>query len=312
MKPQKYFQVQRTTPCGGFTRLDLVAVIAVLGVLFLIILPALAKPGLNSKVVQCLNNHRQLCNAWHMYADDNNDVLLYASTGSGGGRSGGSVFVSPAGNKPDDFAWSGAHMNFDGSNLANYDPRVDLQKRQLWAYNRSMGIYKCPSDLSAIVNLSGATVPRILSVSMNLYVGGFAPTAGSGSLSGTDGGWPFAASYRIFSKTTELTKPGPAKAFVFIDMRPDYANWGNFMQDMSGYSPIAPSVRTFNDLPGMYHDRAASISFADGHTEIKRWQDARTTPPLAANGQLLNFDGVASGKNNQDVYWLQDHSTAPK
>ncbi|MEJ0089286.1 MAG: hypothetical protein WDM80_06005 [Limisphaerales bacterium] len=317
MKIQNEKQIQSANPSAlvdristnlsGFTRLDLVAVIAVLGVLFLILLPALAKPGVNSKVMQCLNNHRQLCNAWRMYADDNNDVLLYASTS--GGNSGGSETY------PNNFAWSGVHMDYNSANLANYDPAYDMQRRPLWTYNKSIGIYKCPSDLSAIMNLSGTTVPRILSMAMNLYVGGFAPAANSGTLIGTDGGWAFAAPYRIFSKSTGLTKPGPAKAFVFIDMRQDSVNWGNFMQDMSGYNPVAPTSWSFSDIPGMYHDKAASLSFADGHTEMKRWLDARTTPPLAPAGTTLDQQGfsyAATGKNNQDVYWLQDHSTALK
>ncbi len=316
MKMRNEKQIQSANPSAlvdrifgnlrGFTQLDLMAVIAVMGVLFLIMLPALAKPGVNSKTAQCLNNHRQLCNAWRMYADDNSDVLLYASTG--GGRLGTSVNWTSDRSNPDNYAWSGAHMDFNGGNRANWDPTLDMQKRPLWAYNKSLGIYKCPSDQSYI-SVVGVNRPRILSMSMNLYVGGYAPAVNSGSLLGNDGGWPFAAPYRIFSKTTDLTAPGPAKTFVFIDMRPDAINWSNFMQDMTGYSPNDPGSYTFADVPGMYHNRAAGFSFADGHTEMKRWMDSRTIRPLFPNGQIAS---LGASPNNPDIGWLQSHSTVLK
>ncbi len=199
-------------------------------------------------------------------------------------------------------------MDYNSANLVNYEPAYDMQRRPLWTYNKSIGIYKCPSDLSAIMNLSGTTVPRILSMAMNLYVGGFAPYSGGGP--GSSRGWAFAQLYPVFSKTTDFVKPGPAKTFIFIDMRPDSINWSNFMQDMAGYSPSIPTQWRLGDMPGMYHNRGATVSFADGHTEIKRWVDDRTTPPMASNGELSPEVGITSG--NQDVYWLQDHSTALK
>jgi len=315
MKTRKGKQLQSAPPgtlCGwlsagarGFTRVDLVAIIAVLGVSLLILLPALARPGLNSKTIQCLNNNRQLQNAWRMYADDNSDTLVFASTGAGGGRSGGSVPIDVGNpNDPNNFAWSGAHMDFNGANRGNWDPTFDMQKRPLWPYtSRNTSIYKCPCDTST-VNFLGKTYPRILSMAMNLYVGGFAPTSGS---VGTDGGWPFAAPYRIYSKLSLINSP--SSIFVFLDVRQDAANWSVFMQDTTGYSPNNPASYMFSDIPGMYHDRAASFSFADGHTEMKRWFDSRTTPPLLPAGQILN---IGSSPNNPDIYWLQSHSTALK
>ena len=63
------------------------------------------------------------------------------------------------------------------------------------------------------------------------------------------------------------------------------------------------------DYPAGYHGNAAGILFADGHAEIKRWMDPRTTPPLKRNSLIpLN---VAS-PNNPDVAWLQERSTSRK
>jgi prepilin-type N-terminal cleavage/methylation domain-containing protein len=55
--------------------------------------------------------------------------------------------------------------------------------------------------------------------------------------------------------------------------------------------------------------RACGFSFADGHSEMRRWRDSRTTPPLVANDEVNDwFDAPGS----PDVAWLQDHATRPK
>jgi hypothetical protein len=104
---------------------------------------------------------------------------------------------------------------------------------------------------------------------------------------------------------TDLIDPGPANTFVFLDMREDSIDVGNFATDMTGW-PDAPGLRGFYDLPGSYHHRAAGFSFADGHAEIKRWRDDRTMPPLVYDG--LVPDHVAS-PYNEDIAWLQERST---
>jgi prepilin-type processing-associated H-X9-DG protein len=280
-------------PSGSraFTLVELAVMIVIVAVLGSVMLPAFAKTGLNSRSVQCLNNNRQLCAAWRMYADDSRDRIVYAGE-DGTGTS----------NPLNQYAWTAANMDFNSGNRQNWDPTVDLMKRPLWPYTgRNAAIYKCPSDQSVVV-VNGVAKPRLRSMSMNLYLGGFA---------GTDGGWPFAEPYRIFVKTTELTAPGPAKTFVFLDQRWDQINWGNFMTDMSGY-PNSPAQYKFQDLPNMLHNLGCGFSFADGHTELHRWLDPRTTPPLSS---YIGGDPVSqplNTPNNPDVAWLQAHATAPK
>ena len=50
------------------------------------------------------------------------------------------------------------------------------------------------------------------------------------------------------------------------------------------------------------------FSFADGHSEIHRWRDGRTMPPLVQNGEIYDMFG---SPGNQDVAWLQDHASRP-
>jgi hypothetical protein len=43
---------------------------------------------------------------------------------------------------------------------------------------------------------------------------------------------------------------------------------------------MIPDKVEFWNWPASYHNRAGSLNFADGHSEIKRWRDSRTMPPL--------------------------------
>ena len=136
---------------------------------------------------------------------------------------------------------------------------------------------------------------------MNVFLGGWG---------GTDGGWGAPVSdYIIFRKFSQIINPPPTKAFVFLDMREDSIDMGNFATSMKGYSPPNPASYEFWDLPGMYHNRACGFSFADGHAEVKKWLDDRTMPPLKLQGVIPD---TRSSPNNRDIGWLQDKATRPK
>jgi prepilin-type N-terminal cleavage/methylation domain-containing protein len=287
-------------PLFAFTLIELLVVIAIIAILAALLLPALIHAKQKAQGIQCMSNHRQLAMAWRLYAEDNRDVLVYASDDG-----------NPS-NPLNQYSWTLSHMDYDPNNRDNWDMTIDMIKRPLWPYAKTPGIYKCPADHST-VTVNGVTKPRIRTMSMNLYVGGFAPEPGS--LSGNDGGWSFADNYLIYTKLSQFggSASAPAdKIFVFLDMREDFINWGNFMIDMSGYSPTQPSLYSFtSDLPASYHDLACGFSFADGHSELKRWRDPRTFPPLNPGGNPLAVLQNSS-PNNPDVAWLQDRSTRPK
>jgi prepilin-type processing-associated H-X9-DG protein len=90
--------------------------------------------------------------------------------------------------------------------------------------------------------------------------------------------------------------------FVLLDERQDSINDGYFVTEMDGY-PSATTTKIV-DYPASYHNRAAGFSFADGHSEIHKWRDPRTCPPISTALQL----NVAS-PNNVDVTWMRDHSS---
>jgi hypothetical protein len=244
--------------------------------------------------VNCLNNQKQLTLAWKMYADDNADFLCIAGDARGDGS------------QPLSSTWVGGVMDFDPANPSNWDVNKDIAKSPLWNYGgKSAKIWKCPADRSTVTPsvgpLAGKTVPRIRSMAMNCFIGGT-----GGSLDAWGDGF---AGYRVYMKFSDMTDPGPSKTFVFVDIREDSVNTGTFGVSMSGY-PDRPDLLRFNqDIPASYHLKAGGLSFADGHSEIKRWLDPRTMPKVRKGIHLPLV--VFPSPNNQDVSWLQDRTTRP-
>src|SRR6516225_4458973 len=100
----------------GFTLIELLVVIAIIAILAAMLLPALGKSKLKAQGLQCMNNHRQLCLAWRLYADDNRDVLVFASQ-------------NPNTPKLDQYSWCLGIMDFDPGNAGNWDINYDIVHR---------------------------------------------------------------------------------------------------------------------------------------------------------------------------------------
>jgi len=57
--------------------------------------------------------------------------------------------------------------------------------------------------------------------------------------------------------------------------------------------------------PAGYHDSGAHLSFADGHVEYHRWQDARTLQPVKYAKWL---PAETDSPDNPDIKWLQERT----
>jgi len=134
--------------------------------------------------------------------------------------------------------------------------------------------------------------PRVRSVSMNNWMNCQDP-------------WNNAAQYKILRRMSDFTAPGPAKTWLLIDERQESINDGFFVVTMNQRGTGCYIV----DYPAGYHNGAAGLNFADGHSEIHKWRDGRTTPRTKQNANiLLNVPSP----NNQDVAWLQERTTGLK
>ena len=255
-------------------------VIAIIAILAGLLLPALAKAKTKAQGIMCLSNGKQMTLAWLLFIDDNNDTVPGNYDGGTGVNNTNKTWV---------IGWlDNSTFRQDNTNT------FYLTAAQLGKYATAVGIYKCPADKSLSNKNKG--VPRVRSISMNGYIG---------ELSRSD---TYTAGYRNFLKYSGMLNPGPSKTWVFLDEREDSINDGWFAVDMGGYDPINPNAYTIVDYPASYHNRAGGLSFTDGHSEIRKWQDGRTTPSLkpGVGLPLGNFPSP----NNPDIAWLQDRTSS--
>ena len=84
--------------------------------------------------------------------------------------------------------------------------------------------------------------------------------------------------FKVFKKVSEMTSPNPSGVFLLLNEREDSINDGSYLMLMDGFNPSGPGSRTITDYPANYHNGAGGLNFCDGHAEVHRWLDARTTP----------------------------------
>jgi len=275
----------------GFTFVELLVVVVTVGMLALLLLPALAGTKPNSQAFQCLENQRQMVLAWQMYSDDNNGKI--APNWGQGGLNGGAT-VTP-GSNPNQSCWVAGWLGI-GLETTNTAMLINHALYPngafLGPYIKTANAFRCPADQS-LYKLYGLTLPRCRSISMNNFLGLPAQATTSASA-----GQPSAKGYYAYSKTASLRSP--ALTFVFLDEREDSINDGVFFTG-------ADNPNTIIDIPASYHNGAAGFSFADGHSEMHQWAFAILKRPILTSPlNNLSVSGNPAGLN--DSYWLCQHA----
>jgi prepilin-type N-terminal cleavage/methylation domain-containing protein/prepilin-type processing-associated H-X9-DG protein len=271
---------------SGFTLIELMVVIAIIGVLAGMLLPALSRSKSRAQAMVCMNNYKQMLWGWTMYSGDNNSRLAYNSQVV---QDPGAVpgFLAPVAspnwvNNVMDWTTNSANTNLDFVNSPNslLAPYVSF----------SASMYHCPVDhaLNDIQRQAGWTY-RVRSVSMNAMVGDPGSLLQQGAnINNTN--------YQQFLKESDM--PDPSSIFVFLDEHPDSINDGYF---------LITDNDTWDDLPASYHNGGGSFSFADGHAVIHHWQRASTVCPPVMDGASLPIS-LRSG-DEADFYWVLRHSS---
>jgi len=267
--------------------IELLVVIAIIAILAGMLLPALSKAKAKGQGISCMNNTRQLSLGFLLYADDFNETLLACLDGLPG------------------------RVNWIQGGLSGWDAEAAnmryITNSPLFKYvGQSAAIFLCPADKS-VVRVGGNTVPRIRSNSMSQVFawGDWLDGSGTGRNQ---------TRWRTYGKASHIVQP--TKTFVFVDEHPNSINDAAFATQCTGADAF--NTARIIDLPANYHNGACGFSFADGHSEIKRWLSIKSGHSTGRG--LLNMPVYFTGAQNLslnfaareawlDSKWMADNST---
>ena len=198
------FRIKPTDETGqpGFTLIEVLVVVAIIGILAGMLLPALSRAKGRAQGITCANHVRQLQIAWTLFADEHEGRLI------------NNHGIQETVRRRDNWVNNVLDWNYspDNTNL------VSLTSGHITPYlGKSTAVFKCPSDRSIAENGE-----RIRSFSLNSLVGD------PGELTNR-----FNPQLLQFVKITDF--PKPSDTYVFLDEHPDTINDGFFMNRWSEY-----------------------------------------------------------------------------
>jgi prepilin-type N-terminal cleavage/methylation domain-containing protein len=283
----------------AFTLIELLVVIAIIAILAAMLMPVLNAAKQRSQVAVCLNNLRQLGYAFHMYANDNGDSVIYPSWGPSNPFLGwlyygkesvinGAITMPPGQRGPDSAASTLAcpPMNMAVPNVQKY-----IYKANGFApYVGNPDIYWCPAQ-----NAASKTSQWYQNVFLP-NVGGAEDIYSSYIMNGGLNNYP----------DPQTQNPLDMKFYKLsnIHFRADYVIlWEP--QDTAGAYNDGSSKPTQGDggQPSNRHVHGCVVTRFDGGTEMQ--------PYLYMTSQMQGFPNSTTGPPNAQTHWNNEFWYCP-
>lgn len=260
----------RRVNSGGFTLIELTAVIAIISVLVSLLCAALNQTKTKALRISCLDNLKQLQFAWDMYTDDNDGLLPLNQT------------AQEITSKPNRIPTRGtSERSWVVGNPRQDRTSANVQNGTLFRYVKTVEPYRCPMDDSTVDG--HPELPRTRSYSMNAYLGGD-------------------EALKPAMKYAELQRPG--NTFVFIEEH-ENSRWESSFIVVPTVAPAsfkaaATPETSWISIPADRHEQGCNLSFADGHIEYWRWYS-----PKLQKDSKLSSSAVNRTRDIRDLTRLQ-------
>jgi prepilin-type processing-associated H-X9-DG protein len=279
---------------GGFTRIELLAVIVSLGLLAGLPILALSQAKPKAREASCLGSGMQVILAMLMYTADNHGYFP----------------PNPDdGNTVPGYNWCAGSAGPGDPEEFNPDIIRDPKRSLLIKYlGGNAEVFRCAADQRRGVYqgtdpaLAGKTVPAARTISMNQAVGTIDPgydarNAGHSGVPTLAVNAPWLSQghanrhnspWSTYAKASSIGSPGPAMLWLVVEESTESLNDAAFAFCME--------TPNWVDAPGSYHDGGCFFSFADGHVELRQWSE-RPQPFSAAP--------------TNDLAWMRPRTSAP-
>jgi prepilin-type N-terminal cleavage/methylation domain-containing protein/prepilin-type processing-associated H-X9-DG protein len=266
----------------GFTLIELLVVIAIIAILASLLLPALTRAKQKAQGIACMSQLKQLTLGWIMYASEHDGRLV-----PNGGQGNTPPTATDSRLQPGNiwYQWCPGNMNAFSLYAADF-----IKDGAIYPFVNNTALYHCPTDYNTY-SFSTLTFPHARSYSMNCYLSPVGGETGGNRWTGVG-----SMGTRDFYLETDLRLVGPSSTYVFIDENEYSINDGFFVSDPS-------QGNYWQDVPATRHGNACGLSFADGHSEIKRWTDTKIMNYRDKLGQLTG------DPKSGDAAWLQSKAT---
>ena len=149
-----------------------------------------------------------------------------------------------------------------------------IQNGALWPYTKEMRLYKCPTVNKIVRGTANEEIRRTYSVADSMNCKDWSDM-----------------NAKMIKKRIKIKEP--AYRIVFLD------DGGEGFAHMGGWTVYVTEERWW-DPPPVRHGDGTNFSFADGHSDYKKWKDPRTLE-FGKRVTPVAFSEVQAG--NEDIHW---------